>query len=74
MKYSNFCLFYYPQPNSFESFCDVNPSDFFILPPNSTWDYEKWMDQLCSLNVYDLMMELNKTTFALQLGKIVGAF
>ena len=57
---------------SFPSFCALNPDNLFVLAPNSTWNYTHWMSRLCSLDVDNLLKELNQTSFMNNLGNIVS--
>ena len=57
---------------SFESFCRLDPNDVFLRAPNSTWDYSSWMQRLCSVQVDQLLKELNQTVLVDQFSNIVS--
>ncbi len=58
---------------SFESFCRLDADDVFLRAPNSTWNYKDWMARLCSVQVDQLLKELNQTVLVDQFSNIVSA-
>ena len=62
------------QVSSFETFCAVNPDDLFLLPPNSTWNYRNWMNNLCSMNASNLLSEIFESQFMVKMGMAVSIF
>ena len=65
------------QMKSLEDFCStilLDPTDIFILPPESSWNSTNWIKRLCTLDISNLLKEVNETSYIMEIENIVRKY
>ncbi|KAK3771496.1 hypothetical protein RRG08_059535 [Elysia crispata] len=60
------------QANSIESFCMNNPHDMLVLAPNTTFDFQSFLTQFCSLNLTKLVSGIETYTVTQQINNVLN--